>query len=623
MCGICGIYHFNYDQQVQESDLLAMMARLIHRGPDAAGLVVQGRCGLGVRRLSIIDPLHGSQPVTNETQTVAAVCNGEIYNFQELRQELAAKGHRFNSNSDAEVLPHLYEEFGADMINRLEGMFAVALYDATKNLLLLARDRFGMKPLFYFRDHARLIFASELKAIKAIIGPGLELNNAALLRFFTFEFIPAPETAFKRIHKLLPAQVMTVQDQHVTPRFYWKLEAPPELPSPSESLPLQSLLNQAVASHSIADVPLGLFLSGGVDSSVVLSHLSAHNPEGIESFTITFKELTFSEGSMAASVAERFHARHYTACCEPTSLLPELAAILTCVDEPFADASLVPTYLLARLAAARVKVALSGEGGDEIFGGYLTYQAHLLARYLTRLPVAVQNLLKAAVLRLPANQSHVGSLFKLRKLMSHFQKPPEIANTLYWGAYPGEELSDYVRAEYAPLLDEASIYEPIAFWLSQCPYPPGLQRIFFLDLKLYLHDGLLMKVDHAAMANSLEVRLPYLDRKVVEAMMAVPAEAKVTLHAAKKVLLKAYRAKLPAHVLNQPKRGFDIPLDSWLRGPWKDFLYDQLSSILANQDPLLTAEPLATLLQQHESGRYNHRQKLWTVLCYALWRNSL
>ena len=589
--------------------LEAMSATLVHRGPDSSGLHVEGPVGLAARRLSIIDLETGDQPIANEDGSVVVVQNGELYNYRELRAELEAQGHRFRTHGDTEVLVHLYEQHGTGFAERLRGMFAVAIWDAARGRLVLARDRFGIKPLLYRVAGDGLEFASELRAL-----PRGEIDLDALEAFLAFNAIPGPLSIFRDVRKLMPGHVLVWEEGEVTFERFARPEpaAADELRREADDVladELRDRLRDSVRAHLVADVPVGVLLSGGVDSSLLAALAAEESGEQLRTFSIGFEESSFDERADARRVAERYGTRHRELVLRPNAalLLPALAEAF---DEPFADSSALPTYLVSQLAAEDVKVALSGEGGDELFGGYFTYQADLLALRVGGLA----RLARPLVERLPVSSSRTSFDYKAKRFVRGAHLPP-LERHHGWK----EIFSPEVRAELTGRRHAWDPVEVLRERFDETGDAELLSRLQDVDARVYLVDDLLVKTDRASMAHSLEARVPFLDPVVDSFAAALPTRLKVR-RAAKKVLLRrAAEPLLPPEIVHGRKRGFSIPAAAWLRGELQPFAREVLAPDVLRRQGYFRPEPAARLLDDHVAGRADLSRQLWGLLAFTLW----
>jgi asparagine synthase (glutamine-hydrolysing) len=597
--------------------------RLAHRGPDAQGLWTQPGVGLVHRRLSIIDLDGGDQPIGNEDGSVQVVFNGEIYNFEFLRADLQARGHRFHTRSDTEVLVHLYEEEGDRLVDRLRGMFAFALWDAGHRRLVLARDRLGIKPLYLYRDAEKLVFASELKAILAHPGVPRTLDTAALEDYLAFGMVPGAASIFRGIEKLPPAHVLTAgpDDLGRAPRRYWRLNLEPDhRPSSAEwQEAIRAKVAETVRLHLIADVPVGAFLSGGLDSSVVVAAAAGASARPVQTFSIGFREEAFSELPHARAVAQRFGTRHVEEIVTPNavSLLDELTHYY---DEPFADASAIPTFLVSRLASRSVKVVLSGDGGDEAFGGYARY-AHDLREAALRgwLPGWFRRALLAPAARLWPKADWLPRPLRAKTLLTNLSLDagPAYANTLTLCRQPlrrrllapdlaaqlnGHDPARLVRAGHAT----AAAGDPLGGMLAA-------------DVATVLPDDFLVKVDRASMAHGLEVRPPLLDHELLELAARIPSRWKVHQGQTKWIFKQACGRQLPEEVVHRSKHGFDVPIDAWLRGPLRDTFEAAVLHPRAKVAGLVDQARARKFYGSHLAGTGRHGGVLWALLVLARW----
>ena len=624
MCGICGIYAKDGLPEEARTLTRAMAEAIVHRGPDDDGFYADGPVSLGMRRLSIIDLSTGRQPIHNEDRTVWVVYNGEIFNFPALRPELEARGHVFYTQADTEVIVHLYEEYGQDFVHKLNGMFAVALWDARARRLVLARDRLGIKPLHYAWSGDKLYFASEIKSLlKAGVPRDIDLRS--LSRFFTFEYIPAPDSIFAGIKKLLPGHLMTVQDGRSEIRRYWdvryaetKMKARPEADYAEE---IAARLRESVRMRLLSDVPLGVFLSGGIDSSSVTALMSETAGGRIRTFSIGFQEKTFDELEYARMVAERFGTEHTEFVVEPAHAAGLVPTLMEYLDEPLADASIIPTYIISKMARRHVIVALAGDGGDELFGGYDTYKAYKVARWYRRVPGFLRRgIVGPLVRKLPASEKRLSFEFKSKKFIAGAEYPPEIANTLWWGAYT-PALKDKLFSPAFRAETDVDPFAPIAFHRPYTNAADGLDRLAYLDLKLYLQDDLLVKVDRMSMANSLEIRVPFLDYTFVEFAATIPSRLKLKGWTSKYILKKAMAPRLPAEILKKKKIGFDIPLGPWMQNELRAFILDTLAPERLRRHGYFNEAFIRAILDEHMAGTHNHRQLLWPLVIFQFWHD--
>jgi asparagine synthase (glutamine-hydrolysing) len=610
VCGISGIATTN--GAVDADQVAAMSGTLAHRGPDSSGLFSDGVAALAARRLSIIDLETGDQPIANEDETVHVVQNGEIYNYRELRRELERAGHRFRTHADTEVLVHLYEQHGEGFAARLRGMFAIAIWDAPRRRLVLARDRFGIKPLYYRDEGGQLSFASELRAL-----PRGEIDLDAVEAFLAFNSIPAPLTIFRDARKLPTGHVL-VRDERGTRLERFARPAPvpvDELRDDEEAELVEELrarLRDSVRAHLVSDVPVGVLLSGGVDSALLAALAAQESSEPLRTFSIGFAERSFDELEDARRVASRYGTEHRELVLRPDAALL-LPALADAFDEPFADSSALPTYLVSELAASDVKVALSGEGGDELFGGYYTYAADLLANRFGGLAKLVRPLVE----RLPTSTAKASFDYKAKRFVRAAHLPP-LERHHGWK----EIFSADARAE---LTGRESDFDPVDLLRVRFAETKGadeLARLQDVDLGIYLVDDLLVKTDRASMAHSLEARVPYLDTVVTNMALALPTRHKVRGLSKKVLLRKAAAPLLPGEIVNGKKRGFSIPAAAWLRGELEPFARDTLSPQMLERQGYFRPDVVQRLLDEHVEGREDRSRQLWGLLAFTLWHQQ-
>jgi asparagine synthase (glutamine-hydrolysing) len=613
MCGICGLVAGEREGHPDLEAVARMSGRLVHRGPDDDGLFCEGPVALAARRLSIIDLAGGHQPIANEDGSCVVVQNGEIYNYRELKRELEGRGHRFATDCDTEVLVHGYEEWGDAFAERLRGMFAIALWDKRRLRLLLARDRFGIKPLYYRHVEGGLSFASELKAMLEQPGFSREIDPQAVSAYLAFNSIPAPLTIFKEARKLPPGHLLAWEGGEVALRRFARPGPTSEIRSGSAddlAAELREVLDDSVRAHLVADVPVGVLLSGGVDSGGLAALASRRAGEPLRTFSIGFEEEGFDELSRARLVAERYGTDHHELVLRPNAveLLPKLVEAF---DEPFGDSSALPTYLVSELAVSEVKVALSGEGGDELFGGYYTYVADLLARRVGRLAALARPLAEA----LPSRTDRVGFDYKAKRFARAAALPP-LERHHGWK----EIFSSQARTELAG--PGASAWDPLDLYRERYAETAGaapLARMQDVDLGIYLVDDLLVKTDRLSMAHSLELRVPFLDQKVAEFAFSLPTKLKVRGLGKKRLLRQALAPLLPREIVHGRKQGFSIPIAAWLRGPLEPFAREVLAPSAIARQGLLDPAAVTPILDRHCSGQEDLSRQIWGLMALTLW----
>jgi asparagine synthase (glutamine-hydrolysing) len=605
MCGICGVV--SASGSVDPERIARMGATLVHRGPDSAGEFVDGAVALAARRLSIIDLETGDQPIANEDGTLHVVQNGELYNYRELRRELERAGHTFRTHGDTEVLLHLYEQHGDGFAERLRGMFAVAIWDSPRRRLVLARDRFGIKPLYYRHVDGELAFASELRAL-----PRGEIDLDALEAFLAFNSIPAPLSIFREVRKLPAGHVLVWEDGAVRLERFARPAPLPQRDDDEEAElveELRSRLRDSVRAHLVSDVPAGVLLSGGVDSALLAALAAGETAEPLRTFSIGFEERSFDELADARLVAERYGTEHRELVLRPDAALL-LPALADAFDEPFADSSALPTYLVAELAAGDVKVALSGEGGDELFGGYYTYAADLLAKRVGGLA----RLARPVVERLPSSSAKASFDYRAKRFVRAAHLPP-LERHHGWK----EIFSPDLRAQ---LTGRRSAFDPVDLLRARYAETEGadeLARLQDVDLGVYLVDDLLVKTDRASMAHSLEARVPYLDTVVTNLALALPTRHKVRGLSKKVLLRKAAAPLLPREIVHGKKRGFSIPAAAWLRGELEPFARETLSAETLRRQGFFEPRVVHALVDDHVAGREDLSRQLWGLLAFTLW----
>jgi asparagine synthase (glutamine-hydrolysing) len=603
MCGICGVAG---GDPAGARDLAQLMSSaMAHRGPDDEGLVTNDQVVLGMRRLSIIDVEGGHQPMANEDSTVWVVQNGEIYNHLELRAQLSAHGHVFKTHSDTEVLLHAYEQWGEAMVERLNGMFAFAVHDRRAGAVFLARDRMGIKPLHYAVDGPRLVFASELKAL--LRDPALRrgVDPAALDEYLAYEFVPSPRTIVRGINKLRPGHTLTwsIRERSARVERYWL----PQLNTgdgrrdlDQESSRLLECLRESVRKELISDVPLGVFLSGGIDSSAVAAMMTQLDVE-VRTFSVGFAERSFDESGYAREVARRLGTDHHEVTLEPAAMLELIPKLPQLLDEPLGDASIIPTYLLSHFTRQHVKVALGGDGGDELFAGYPTLQAHRLAGYYLRVPRLLRRgLVEPAVRRLPVSRDNLSFDFRAKRFVAGAELPVAQRHLTWMGSFPDREVS---------LEDEHGSLDP-------------LNQVLMRDMRYYLEGDLLVKLDRASMMASLEARVPLLNNDFVAYATSLPLKVKLRGMRSKFLFRRALRGLLPDRILDRPKKGFGIPVADWFRGPLREQMREALSAERVRRDGFFDVGVVDGLVADHLAGTADNRKQLWTLFAFQLWNQG-
>jgi asparagine synthase (glutamine-hydrolysing) len=625
MCGIAGIVHRDLAAPVAQADLTGMVRALAHRGPDGEGLVCRPGAALGMRRLAIVDVATGQQPIANETGTVHIVANGEIYNFKDLQQELVARGHAFRSlASDIEVLVHGYEEWGEALPARIRGMVAFAIWDERSQTLFAARDRAGEKPLYWSLTPRGLVFASEVKALLA--GPlvARDLDLEALDQFLTYEYVLTPRTMLRGVHALPAGSSLRYQGGEVSVRRYWDPAAiaPQPWTDADAAAALREALQRAVTGQLMSEVPLGAFLSGGIDSSSIVALMSRVSSQPVKTFTMGFEDGSYSELPYARDVATLFATEH-----TERLVTPDLGALFDTLvphlDAPFADVSLFPTYMVSRVAREHVTVALSGDGGDELFGGYDAYEAHALASRFASVGAPLVPALAAVGAVLPPTGQKKGVVNKFKRFIGGVATAPADLEHYRWMVHLGSRAK---RRLYAPAftaaLDGSDVYAPVREVLARGSRDDVLNRQLYTDLTVYLADDILVKVDRMSMAISLETRAPFLDVDVMELAFSMPGDLKVRHGVRKFVLKEAMRGLVPDRILHRKKEGFSIPIKNWLRRELAPLMRDLLAPARMARRGLFQPAEVTRLVDQHVAGRENHAHTLFPLMVFERWADA-
>jgi asparagine synthase (glutamine-hydrolysing) len=620
MCGITGMAYASQERLVK-ADLLRTMCRsLCHRGPDDEGVYLRGGVGLAMRRLAVVDVAGGRQPVHNEDRTVHAVFNGEIYNHQFLRRQLTFRGHRFRSASDSEVIPHLYEDYGLRFAAHLEGMFAIALWDETKRQLVLCRDRVGIKPLYYAAQDGDIVFGSEMKAILAE-GTQNAVDLQALSSYLSLMYVPGPRSIYSGIRRLPPGATLVWRNNGYRTKRYWGLAGMPQrhdLSVADAKRELRTLVADSVEQQLAADVPLGFFLSGGMDSSTVVATARKVRPEGtLKTFSVGFTDRTYDERREAALVARRFRTDHTELVIRPR---PEdvVDKILPSFDEPFADPSMVPTYYLCELARQQVTVALSGDGGDELFAGYLTYTADKLAHHYRRMPRTLTTRVAPSLLRfLPTSHARASFDFKARRFIENALEDPGRSHYLWRVVFREAHKAEILHPD---LLNElVDTYETHEWHYRSGASFDALTRFQYTDANVYLPDDVLAKVDRLSMAHSLEVRVPLLATPMIEFAFSLPGRLKVPGYQPKQLLRQAMAGVLPPEISTMRKKGFNAPLPEWLKGVFRPLVEEYLSREVLERQGYFRFDKVEEIVRQHMNGAAENCREIWVLLMFSIW----
>jgi asparagine synthase (glutamine-hydrolysing) len=630
MCGITG-----YSGIGDETILKKMNVTLHHRGPDDSGTEIfhakngaktstennPSSTGLAMCRLAIMDlSPAGHQPMQNKDKTVSIVFNGEIYNFQELKNELINR-YSFKGHSDTEVILHLYESIGTEVFSKIQGMFAIAIYDERKGQLILARDRMGKKPLFWGVHEETLLFGSELKALIAHPSFKKEIDLESLNKYLLYEYVPTPHTIFKNTWKLEAGTFLIWNGKQVQKTVFWKPTFLPKKNSFSDAkYDLGQSLESAVKDRLVADVPVGIFLSGGIDSSAVAYYAAKNNPGKVKTFSIGFKETSFDESTYARQVAKQLGTEHYEkilSISECLSIIPDIAKSL---DEPMADASIVPTYLLSKFTREHVTVALGGDGGDELFAGYDTFLAHRFASLYGLIPEIIRDgFIKKLVNLLPSSGSNMSFDFRIKKFVNGFEKNMFKRNQRWLGAFDRSERQSLLSREVWNEVKESDEFNDISRYLNECDSGGSYDKLAYIYERMYMMDQVLVKVDRASMMNSLEVRAPFLDTRVVDLANHMPSDFKFKGLTRKYILKKLMEGKLPKEIIYRKKKGFGIPIAEWLRGDLKPLVLDYLGPESIRTMGLFDAQSIEKLLKDHFAGTHDNRKQIWTLLIFAMW----
>ncbi|MBN1977745.1 MAG: asparagine synthase (glutamine-hydrolyzing) [Anaerolineae bacterium] len=627
MCGICGIVAINTTQPVSRDTLLEMVRVMKHRGPDEQGIYNDGRVGLGSCRLSIIDLAGGRQPISNEDESMWIVFNGEIYNYQGLREYLQKRGHTFRTHTDTEVILHLYEEFDEDCVQHLNGIFAFAILDTKQNAVFLARDRMGVKPLYYTQVANQLIFGSELKVLLAHPDVERDIDPISLNEYLSYEYVPSPRSIISGVYRLEPGYFIRYDAQGLYRQRYWNVglarsESRPPMNWRDYSAELYETLKQTVRQELVSDVPVGVLLSGGIDSSTVTAMMVQAYPGTVDSFSIGFEEASFDESPYARRVAEYLGTRHHTLTLTSGMAAEMVPSITDFLDEPFGDSSLIPTYLLSKFAREHVKVVLGGDGGDELFAGYPTLVAHRLIGYYERIvPWGVRAYVAPKLLDwMPVSFSNISLDFRLRRFLAGRGIPLQARHHRWLGSFFEKEKDLLLQDWIKPVLRET--YAQAYAHARECDAHEELNQVLYDDIKMYLEGDILFKVDRASMATSLEVRVPLLNRDVVEYVTALPMELKLHWFTGKYLLKKSMERALPREIIRRPKKGFNMPVARWLTDDLRDLVLDMLSEEHINRQGFFRYDYVKHLLDEHFAHRQDNRKLLWTLLVFQLWYDA-
>jgi len=624
MCGITGWVNLKQSNSNNHTEavLHSMCEAIVHRGPDSEGIWMDDAVALGMRRLSIIDLHTGDQPVYSEDKSIVVMMNGELYNYREVRANLEKRGHKFVTQTDTEIVPHLYQEYGDDFVDHINGMFAITLWDTHRKRLVIARDRYGEKPLYYGVFDGKLIYASEPKALLAHPSVNAELDTDALRQYLSFDYVPAPRSIYKGINKLPAAHIMTVENGEIKTRRYWNVSFSKNAHKPSlekAASDLRDLLSDAVRMRLVADVPLGILLSGGVDSSTVAAFATQHATETVRTFSIGFTEDSFDESRYARQVAAHLGTDHYEEILSVEKACDLISEIGTWLDEPLSDGSLIPTYLLARFVRKHVTVALGGDGGDEIFAGYPMYYGHKVASAYSAIPQFLRSgLIEPLVKRLPVSTKNLSFDYKAKRFVRSANFDTIQRHHSWFGSFTVDE-QKHLLTENVLAQTNGDIYAGPRSLLDICDAQDEIERMQYLDINFYMAEDILTKVDRASMAVSLETRAPLLDPRIGQFAASLPLDYKLRGSKGKYILKKSVGGLLPNTILHRSKKGFGIPIAEWLKGRLNPLMHEMLAPQRLNEQGLFESAYVQTLIAEHEKGIASHHKQLWTLLVFQLW----
>jgi asparagine synthase (glutamine-hydrolysing) len=613
MCGICGVFNFGTGEPADPVALKRATDAMAHRGPDDEGFHLDGALGLGNRRLSIIDLPGGHQPIANEDESVWITFNGEIYNYRDLRPDLLARGHQFRTNSDTETILHLYEEYDLSFLDHLRGMFALAIWDSRKRRLLLARDRLGVKPLFYRLEPGRLAFASELRALRELLLRPPEIDPQSIYDFFGFRYIPAPQTFYRGVEKLLSGHFLVADPRAVRSQAYWDIPAEEETSKRPKDIAAEVIeqLRESVRLRLIADVPLGVFLSGGTDSSAVVALMAELGARPLRTFSVGFHEPEYSELPFARAVARRYSTEHHELVVRPEHLSDELPRLVAFRDEPIAEPTDVALYLVSRLAAESVKVVLAGEGGDELFAGYPKYAADRLAGLVSAFP---QEVTRALIRWLPYRQRRAKIALEALSIRDEAER-----SVAWFASFSREERENLFAPEILAQVDPAHPARVFESYLEKVRDRTPLKRMLYADLKVWLPDNLLLRGDQMTMAASIEERGPFLDQRLVELAARLPTRLLTRGFRTKALLKDALRPYVPEEALFRRKMGFRVPTGEWFKGPLRSLVGDLLLSPAAAARGYFNALSVEKCVREHFDGVRDRQKELWALVNFELW----
>lgn len=624
MCGICGKINREKEKPVEKSLIVRMCDVIKHRGPDDAGYFVKQNVGLGMRRLSIIDLSGGHQPIYNEDNSVVVVLNGEIYNFPELREDLRKKGHQFRTKSDTEVIVHLYEERGEDCVNYLRGMFGFALYDIKRNRLMVARDRMGIKPIYYALDQEKLLFGSELKSLLQDQTLSRDFDFFALNSYFSFMNTLAPDTIFKNVRKLLPGQYLIFENDHFRIEDYWRfaLNEQPQKSETATAEQLREMILEAVKIRLISDVPLGAFLSGGIDSSTIVALMSQVSDQPVKTFSIGFHSKAFNELDYARQIARKFETDHRELMVEPDAI-PIIDDLIWYLDEPFSDPSAIPTYFVSKIARENVTVVLTGDGGDEMFGGYSGYNVEAVLNKFGRIPNFIRNRIIKNILNIFPNTPSAKlneQRNRMLRILERVDLPPESRFFSRHQVFSEQDKNELYATDFLHSLNgEFDISQRLMSYIDVPTQASSIDKMLYLDTHLYLPNDMLVKVDRMSMATSLEARVPLLDHILVEYIASLPHSYKVKGTTTKYILKKAMQGLVPDDILYRKKQGFNVPLNEWFRNDLVGLASEVLFDSRSTNRGLLRKTKIEQILNTHQRKEQDLSFQIWSLIVFEKW----
>ena len=621
MCGICGKYNYKNSKPVSAETLKAMSDQMVLRGPDEGSVYVDGNFGFGFRRLSIIDVEGGHQPISNETNDIWLIANGEIYNYNELRSRLKARGHRFKTKTDVEVILHCYEDFGTDCFEMLRGMFGIGIWDKREKKLVLARDGVGIKPLYYSVNGPGVVFASELKAMFADPDMEFDLDYSALNYYFTFNYIPEPLSIFQSVKKLMPGHYLVSKKDGVFIKKYWDVRIA-ERPEAADAELFLEKFEDAVKSQLVSDVPVGAFLSGGVDSSAVCYFYNKHYQAELHTFSVGFREESYSELPYARNFAKFLGTNHHSIYVDETitSWLPELVSYF---DEPFGDSSMVPVFFVSKLAREYVKVVLVGDGADELLAGYETYIADRLLRVYQRVPARIRGIIDGFIKSLPPSFKKVSLEEKLKRFVQFASLNSNVSSHALWRCiFDAKAIEGLLREDILAEIEEIDVLEQYHSTVEKYALGETTNDFCFLDFKNYLPADMLVKVDRMTMMNSLEARPPFLDQEFVKYVFSIPSEFKLRGLTTKYLMKKALDGLLPGKTVYRAKKGFNVPVSDWFMGALKDLLLEHIHAE-SGAHQIVRRETVLELLNRHDKRVADHGYQLWNILVFYIWYQNV